>query len=388
MAANGVKAQPIKLFLILAPLLLVTVACQGTEWGETIGRAVQVSVPTPLPEEELPPEPSQEEQPAIRPPTDPLPTPIQSTPVVSPLPEVSPQPLTSTQTRFTDLDNSSTLVTSAVTSLDQLGVFDPIGSSTFDSEQSIKRGEFARWLVLANNAIHQGEPSRQIRLAQRGERPIFLDVPEDHPDFIYIQALGSAGLVEGDENQEFRPDSLLSRAELIRFKLPLDVPPGAIEGDLQEIQAQWGFTDAEQIPDPARAAIATDRTLGDNSTILRTFGPIRTFTPYDPVTRAEAALALSAFNERTAAAAVASVPPPSPIPTDPATLEPAPETASPDPSPTSDPTPEQPPPTPEERSDQPLATPEPPPKQPQDNSGSTSDPQDAAGEFVTPAQPE
>ncbi|NJK63365.1 MAG: S-layer homology domain-containing protein [Synechococcaceae cyanobacterium SM2_3_1] len=251
----------------------------------------------PTPEVELPPEPSPEAQPAITPSP-----PIQSTPIAPPLPEVSPQPLTSTSTQFTDLEAISKLAHTAITNLELLGVFAHIDSSTFDPEQSIKRGEFARWLVLANNAIHQGEPSRQIRLAQRGERPIFLDVPEDHPDFIYIQALGSAGLVEGDENQEFRPDSLLSRAELIRFKLPLDVPPGAIEGDLQQIQAQWGFTDTEQIPEVARAAIATDRTLGENSTILRTFGPIRAFNPFEPVTRAEAALALSAFANQTAAA--------------------------------------------------------------------------------------
>jgi hypothetical protein len=77
MARNGVRAKRVSPFLMLAPLLLNTVACQGTDWGETIGRAVQVSVPTPLPEEESPAEPSQEEQPAISPPIDPLPTPIQ-----------------------------------------------------------------------------------------------------------------------------------------------------------------------------------------------------------------------------------------------------------------------------------------------------------------------
>jgi hypothetical protein len=296
------------------------------------------------------------------------------------LPEVSPQPLPATQTQFTDLGEVSELARTAITHLEQLGVFDPIGASTFAPEQSIKRGTFARWLVLANNAIHQGEPSRQIRLAQQGERPIFLDVPEDHPDFIFIQALGSAGLVAGDENQEFRPDSLLSRAEMIRFKLPLDVPPGAIDGDLQDIQAQWGFIDANQIPDAARAAIATDRTLGDNSTILRTFGPIRTFNPYDPVTRAEAALGLSAFGERTAAAVASSLiaTPPPPVPaSSSATPEPSLETSAPESSPPPDLTP-----------DQPQESPEAAPQVPPDNSDSTVDPQDAMGEFVTPTQSE
>jgi S-layer homology domain. len=239
-----------------ALLLGLLSACQGTEWGERLQRAVRpVGLPPPLsadrPETPTP-------LPGSRSPSAPATPPASFTP-----------PPSQVSSRFTDLEPGS-LVARAVSDLDRLGVFADIVGSEFQPQRSVRRGEFARWLVLANNAIHADQPSRQIRLGSAGERPLFLDVPEEDPNFRYIQALGAAGLVVGDANREFRPNSLLSRAELIRMKAPLDLPPGQIKGSRAELEERWGFTDAAQIPDEAVAPLVADRSLENASTVLRT----------------------------------------------------------------------------------------------------------------------
>jgi hypothetical protein len=275
-------------------------------------------------------------------------------------------PPSQVSSRFTDLEPGS-LVARAVSDLDRLGVFADIVGSEFQPQRSVRRGEFARWLVLANNAIHADQPSRQIRLGSAGERPLFLDVPEEDPNFRYIQALGAAGLVVGDANREFRPNSLLSRAELIRMKAPLDLPPGQIKGSRAELEERWGFTDAAQIPDEAVAPLVADRSLENASTVLRTFGPIRTFNPFEPVSRGEAAIALSAFGERTAQEAALPTPTPAAEPPDP---EPSPPVAEPDQTPSPPPTPEgDPSPSATGNSKPPAVTP-------------------GAGEIVTPREPQ
>lgn len=376
------RSRPLPLVWVLAWLLCS--GCQGTEWGEQLQRTLQIpreeragsnsgedSLPSPMGE-----------------PTQPV---SFSTPLTAAEPEPEPSPLPNPLSvqeapvtgRFTDLGEYP-LAAAAVADLDRLGVFPEIQGSEFEPDRSIRRGEFARWLILANNAIHAQEPSRQIRLARPGERPVFLDVPEDHPDFPLIQALGTAGIATGDANQEFRPDSLLSRSAMVQLKSPLDLPPGEIEGTRADLEQDWGFTDAEEIPDEAVPAIVADRTLGEHSTILRAFGPIRAFDPRKPVTRAEAALALSAFGERTAAEAIERGPAPTPIPPRPA-LEPSPTpTPTPMATPMAEPTPA--PsltltPTPPSRDQAPTSDPT------ESSNSNSSSPGSAPGEFVTPPDP-
>ncbi len=348
----------------LALLLGLLSACQGTEWGERLQQAVQpMGLPTPaFGDHQVDRRDQQAETPTPSPPT--APTSVPSAPSFTP-------PPSQVSSRFTDLEPGS-LVARAVSDLDRLGVFADIVSNEFQPQRSVRRGEFARWLVLANNAIYADEPSRQIRLGSANERPLFLDVPEEDPHFRYIQALGSAGLITGDANREFRPNSLLSRAELIRMKAPLDLPPGQIKGSRAELEEAWGFTDTAQIPDEAVAPLVADRSLENASTVLRTFGPIRTFNPFQPVSRGEAAIALSAFGERTAQEALAqSSPPPTPL-SEPASSEPSPPAAEPEqtPSPAPNPSPEG------ESSPRATGNSEPPAVNP------------GAGEIVTPREPQ
>ncbi|MFQ3613460.1 MAG: S-layer homology domain-containing protein [Cyanobacteriota bacterium] len=366
----------------LVSLLLLVSACQGTEWGDRLGRVVQpVGSPTLSPAlstDVSSPETAVTPRPQLSPGSSPtsIPTPVTpSTPIVSssPLPsEIS--------SRFVDLETGS-LVARSVSRLEQLGVFADLTGSEFQPQRSIRRGEFARWLVLANNAIYADEPSRQIRLGSASERPIFLDVPEEDPHFRYIQALGSAGLIDGDANQEFRPNSLLSRAELIRMKAPLDLPPGQVKGSRQELEEGWGFTDVAQIPAEAVAPLVADRSLNNASTVLRTFGPIRTFNPFEPVSRGEAAIALSAFGERTAQDAVPQTPAPS-LP------DPTPEQESPESSESeSEPEPSPPPAEPEQTaSPEPDPSPDPTPVERATDPARPSPPEAAPGEIITPSE--
>ncbi|MFS8881394.1 S-layer homology domain-containing protein, partial [Synechococcus sp. H55.11] len=108
-------------------------------------------------------------------------------------------------------------------------------------------------------------------------------------------------------------------------------------------------------------------------TVLRTFGPIRTFNPFEPVSRGEAAIALSAFGERTAQEAALPTATPAAKPLD---LEPSPPAAEPDPTPSPAPTPEG------EPSPGAASNPEPSPplRIPAVAPG--------AGEIVTPRQPQ
>nr|WP_279611351.1 S-layer homology domain-containing protein [Thermostichus vulcanus] len=348
-------------------------ACQGTEWGEQLGRVVQPAVPAASPATSTPQLSSS--------PT-PLPSPGLSSPQPTGVATVSPSPPLSPESsgRFVDLEAGS-LVARSVNRLDQLGVFADLTGNEFQPQRSIRRGEFARWLVLANNAIHADEPSRQIRLGSASERPIFLDVPEEDPHFRYIQALGAAGLIDGDAHQEFRPNSLLSRAELIRMKAPLDLPPGQVKGSRQELEEGWGFTDVAQIPAEAVAPLVADRSLNNASTVLRTFGPIRTFNPFEPVSRGEAAIALSAFGERTAQDAVLQTPAPS-LP------DPTPEQESPESSESeSEPEPSPPPAEPEQTADpEPDPSPDPTPAERATNPARPSPPEAAPGEIITPSE--
>ncbi|MDX2272925.1 MAG: S-layer homology domain-containing protein [Cyanobacteriota bacterium] len=361
--------------LLLVGCSLATVACQGSQWGNDLSRWLQATpASTPSPGGS----PSANSSSPLPRPSAPLPlansSPAPTPSASSPSPVPSPPP----NSRFTDVPDPFTQ--GAIRALDGLGVFVDIPGATFDPSRSVKRGEFARWLVVANNAIHWDQPSRQIRLGSLTERPIFLDVTDEHPHFLYIQALGLAGLIEGDANQEFRPESLLSRAELIRLKVPLDLPPGKIAGSVSDIQEQWGFTDTASIPLEAVPSIVADRTLGDHSTLLRTFGPIRLFHATYPVTRGEAALALAQFGKKSAATAVEEAP--LPLVTPPLTpASPSPEVVQPSPTPIPSLATPSPQPSPSQRSTispspDPLLIPTP-----------ASDTDPLPGRFITPTNP-
>ncbi|PSR14903.1 S-layer protein, partial [filamentous cyanobacterium CCP3] len=65
----------------------------------------------------------------------------------------------------------------------------------FEPNQPITRGEFAHWLLTANNELYADVPAKRIRPATASTTPTFQDVPASHPYFADIQGLAEAGII-------------------------------------------------------------------------------------------------------------------------------------------------------------------------------------------------
>ena len=233
----------------------------------------------------------------------------------------SPSP----QVAFTDL--AGVYGAKEIGELAQLGVFGAT-SGAFQPTGTITRGDFVKWLVLANNAIWSNDPSKQIRIGSSATSA-YPDVPTSHPDFQYIQAMYDAGFAIGFSDKQFHPDAPLTHEQMIAIKESLD------RGGIDKYYVQfWDSTmpdwkDRTQIDPRFRGAIAEDSSFDRHypdvavGNIGRAFGAIAMFRPTQPVTRAQAALCLwkiGAHNEstgqagtpRTAEDALAPSPAPSP----------------------------------------------------------------------------
>ncbi len=192
----------------------------------------------------------------------------------------------------------------------RLGVFDTT-SGPFQPEASIKRGEFVRWMVKANNAYYQDDASKQIRPAE-GNEQTFVDVPASNPDYKYIQALANAGLVVGVDATHFAPDDDLTREQMIAIKAGLDLGGDPHKNtNLSDVKTAYPFTDDDQISKRYYDAIYGDYFDGSKN-IPRVFGAIKTFHPQKPVTRAEAALTLDKIGNYSPITAEQALPQPTP----------------------------------------------------------------------------
>jgi len=166
--------------------------------------------------------------------------------------------------------------------------------------QPIQRQEYARWLLMANNAFYQDQPSKKIRPAVSSASPAFEDVGQDDPAFASIQGLAEAGIIpsrlSGNATTvSFRPEDPLTRKDLLLWKVPLDthqpLPPASVEA----IEETWGFQDAAKVPPLALRAVLADYHSGEVSNIRRAFGFTTLFQPDKPVSRAEALAVLWRF---------------------------------------------------------------------------------------------
>ncbi|MGL5193955.1 MAG: S-layer homology domain-containing protein [Chroococcales cyanobacterium] len=172
--------------------------------------------------------------------------------------------------------------------------------SPVDLNQGISRQQFARWLLEVNNKIYANQSGKQIRLAPTTANPAFSDVNRNHPDFPVIQGLAEAGIIpsalSGDTSATtFRPDAILTREQLLLWKVPLDIRRNLPSASVDAIQESWGFQDAGKIDPNALRAVYADYQNGDRANIRRAFGYTTLFQPKKEVTRAEAAAALWFF---------------------------------------------------------------------------------------------
>ncbi len=207
---------------------------------------------------------------------------------------------------FTDLDEVAEQLQQPLESVAALGVLTPytgeanVELSKFAPNEIITRGEYARWLITANNRYYSDNPSKKIYVATKTNQPAFQDVKPNDPDFAAIQSLAEAGLIpsrltEDNTNLLFRPDAPLTREDLITWKVPLDTRQSLPQASIEAIQESWGFQDAENIDSAAVRALYADFQNGDRSNIRRIFGYTTLFQPKKPITRGEAAASLWYF---------------------------------------------------------------------------------------------
>lgn len=207
---------------------------------------------------------------------------------------------------FADLDEVPEQLQQPLQSVATLGILTPytgkanVEVSKFAPNEIITRGEYARWLVAANNRYYSDNPGKKIYVAAKTTEPAFKDVNPSHPDFAPIQSLAEAGLIpsrltEDNDNLLFRPDAPLIREDLVTWKVPLDTRQSLPKASIEAIEESWGFQDAADIDSEAIRALYADYQNGDRSNIRRIFGYTILFQPKKPVTRAEAAASLWYF---------------------------------------------------------------------------------------------
>ena len=207
---------------------------------------------------------------------------------------------------FADLDEVPEQQKQPLESVAALGILTPftgkanVELTKFAPNEIITRGEYARWLIAANNRYYSDDPGKKIYVAAKTNQPAFKDVKVNHPDFEAIQSLAEAGLIpsrltEDSTNLSFRPDAPLIREDLVTWKVPLDTRKSLPKASIEAIEESWGFQDAADIDSSAIRALYADYQNGDRSNIRRILGYTMIFQPKKAVTRAEAAASLWYF---------------------------------------------------------------------------------------------
>ncbi|KFK35068.1 hypothetical protein AALP_AA5G231200 [Arabis alpina] len=172
------------------------------------------------------------------------------------------------------------------------------------ADELCTRREYARWLVRSNLLLERNPKHRIVpAVALAGSSiPAFEDVNTTDPDFEYIQALAEAGItssklsVEDAQNEtgnvNFYPESFVSRLDLVNWKAQLeyDFYPEIME---EISRTKVDYIDTKNINPDMALGFFLDFLTGDKSTIRNVFGRIKRFQPNRPVTKAQAAVALT-----------------------------------------------------------------------------------------------
>lgn len=165
------------------------------------------------------------------------------------------------------------------------------------AEELCTRREYARWLVRSNSLLERNPKHRIVpAVALAGSTvPAFDDVNTTDPDIEYIQALAEAGItsskLSGDDIS-FHPENFVSRLDLVNWKAELecDFHPDI----MQEIsRTKVDYIDTKDLNPDMALGFYLDFLTGDKSTIRNVFGRIKRFQPTRPVTKAQAAVALT-----------------------------------------------------------------------------------------------
>ncbi|PIN22267.1 hypothetical protein CDL12_05023 [Handroanthus impetiginosus] len=175
-------------------------------------------------------------------------------------------------------------------------------------EDLCTRREYARWLVLASGALSRNTTSKvyPAMYIENVSELAFDDITPEDPDFPSIQGLAEAGLIasklsrrdmqsHADEDPSplyFSPESPLSRQDLVSWKMALEKKQLPVV-DKKTLQQSSGYIDIDKINPDAWPAIVADLAAGEQGIITLAFGYTRLFQPEKPVTKAQAAIAIS-----------------------------------------------------------------------------------------------
>ncbi|KAL8519322.1 hypothetical protein ACS0TY_010310 [Phlomoides rotata] len=170
------------------------------------------------------------------------------------------------------------------------------------------RREYARWLVLASSTLSRNITSKvyPAMYIENVSELAFDDITPEDPDFPCIQGLAEAGLIasklsrrdmqlNSDEDSTpiyFSPESPLSRQDVVSWKMALEKRQLPVV-DKKTLLQLSGFIDIDKINPDAWPAIAADLAAGEQGITTLAFGYTRLFQPEKPVTKAQAAIALS-----------------------------------------------------------------------------------------------
>ncbi|XP_010514186.1 PREDICTED: uncharacterized protein LOC104790182 [Camelina sativa] len=172
------------------------------------------------------------------------------------------------------------------------------------ADELCTRREYARWLVRSNLLLERNPMHRIVpAVALAGSSiPAFDDINTADPDFEYIQALAEAGITSSKLSSQdsrddlgkidFNPESFVSRLDLVNWKAQLEC--GFHPEIMEEIsRTKVDYIDTKNLNPEMALGFFLDFLMGDQSTIRNVFGRIKRFQPNRPVTKAQAAVALT-----------------------------------------------------------------------------------------------
>ncbi|RLN11320.1 hypothetical protein C2845_PM09G00620 [Panicum miliaceum] len=171
------------------------------------------------------------------------------------------------------------------------------------------RREFARWFVKLCSKFERKRMQRIVpnKLTSGPIQSAFDDVNVDDPDFLYIQSLGESGIVLSklsdsletstsgspscQGNSLFLPESYLSRFDLVNWKVLVE-HPCALGIDQKMLNQNVRILHVRDCPDVSPSMLI-ELMAGENNIISKVFGNTRRLQPLKPVTKAQAAAALT-----------------------------------------------------------------------------------------------
>ena len=232
------------------------------------------------------------EEPVAKPTEEPSEEPT-AEPEKTPAPKATPDDSSPAVSYFTDIDDD--FAKDYINALLKAGVFGRVTSDKFNPYEPIKRDEYVRWMVTANNTLFPEGDDNYIDLKKISEN-YFNDVDKDHPDFSYIQVLRDKEYIIDIKNNNFEPEQNITREQLMMIRAsleynikPKDIKDLKIDGTIANLKTF--FRDPEGINKDYLIAFQKDMTF-NFEIFFRSFGRTKKIYPKTEVTRSEAAASI------------------------------------------------------------------------------------------------